>query len=262
MPKRLRERSSDWLRLARGVSRLGADRSMRAKMLAVGLCAPLRDRLFRPVEARLRLRYGRLGELPWVVGPKSDFDVLSEVFVERVYAFGLPAAAPRVILDLGAHIGASVLFFHERFPDARIVALEPDPGTFERLRRNVGGLPGVELRHAAVAPQDGPVPFFPSRQGWVSSLTGDGDSVTVEGCTLAGLLRELGSVDLLKIDVEGAEREVLAGAALGEVGTIIGEYHGTPDPSDIERFFELLQRDFVLEPGSTFNFAGHNRNRS
>jgi hypothetical protein len=124
-------------------------------MLLLGLVMPLRDKLFGPRVVRLRLRYGRL-EVPWTVGPKSDFDVLNEVLVLRVYGRRLPSTEPRTILDLGSHMGATVLFWRERFPDARIVAVEPDPVTFRLLHRNVGALPGVELRNFAVADQDGP----------------------------------------------------------------------------------------------------------
>ncbi len=163
----------NWITLVTVVSRLGATRPTQAKMLLVGLFAPLRDRLVGTRESRFLLRYGRL-ELAWVVESKSDFQVLNEILVQRIYEFGLPKSAPSVILDLGAHMGTSVLFFRERFPDARIVALEPDPRTFERLRQNVGRLPAVELRRKAVTPEPGSVEFFPAPQSWASSLNGAG----------------------------------------------------------------------------------------
>ena len=247
-----------WITLVTVVSRLGATRSMRGKMFVLGLIAPIRDRLVGPRESCLRLRFGRL-DVPWVVGPKSDFDVLNEILVQRVYEFGLPETAPELILDLGAHMGASVLYFRERFPDARIVALEPDPTTYERLLRNTSQLTAVEVRRQAVSPHDGPVRFFPARQGWVSSLSRGGEPISVEGRTLGRLLSELGGADLLKIDVEGAEREVLDTDALANVAGIIGEYHDTADPSDREHFFTRLRENFELEPNSFINFAGRRR---
>jgi FkbM family methyltransferase len=248
------------LMLAVEMTRLAADRRNRLKMMVLWLFVPLRERLLGPGEATVRVRLGAT-ELPWTVGPKSDYYVLHELFVRRIYDFDLGDVAPRTILDLGAHVGASVVYFRERFPDARIVALEPDPGTFERLRRNVGALPGVELRREAVATQDGPVSFFPHREGWLSSLNGAGDGVTVTGRTLAGLLAELGSVDLLKLDVEGVERQVLEDAPLDGLGAILGEFHETDDPSDRERFYARLRRDFELDPESDINFAGVARRR-
>lgn len=239
-----------WITQTVVVSRCGADRRMRLKMLVVGLLMPLRDKLFGPRDVRLRLRYGRL-EVPWTVGPKSDFDVLNEVLVLGVYGRLLPSPAPRTILDLGSHMGATVLFWRERFPDARIVAVEPDPVTFRRLHRNVGALPGVELRDVAVAEEDGPIAFFPAQQSWVGSLWGDGRSITVQGRSFRGLVAETGQVDLLKVDIEGAERYILDGWALNRVGSIVGEYHDAGDSRERERFFAGLREQFDLEVGPT-----------
>ena len=83
---------------------------MQLKMFLLGLAMPLRDELSASARRRrLRLRYGRL-EVPWTVGPRSDFDVLNEVLVLKAYGQVLPQTEPTMILDLGSHIGASVLF--------------------------------------------------------------------------------------------------------------------------------------------------------
>jgi FkbM family methyltransferase len=253
-----------WLTLVVVVSRLGASPLMRLKMLGLGAVMPLRDRMVGPRESHLRIRYGRL-ELPWVVGPRSDFDVLNELLVLEVYESGLPPAAPRTILDLGSHMGASLLFWHERFPQARIVGVEPDPTTFDRLRRNVGALAGVELRQAAVAGRAGTVRFFPAQQGWVSSVRGTGDPIVVESTTLADLIADLGQVDLLKIDIEGAEVDVVEQGPLEAIGAIVGEFHDDGDAEARERFFARLREHFELkvdEPSAFTGFSGLRRDES
>lgn len=245
-----------WLTLVIVVSRLAADRPMRVKMLALGLWLPLRDRFFGARDSQLRIRFGRL-ETPWTVGAKSDFDVLNELLVLRAYDPGRPQPAPRVILDLGSHMGASVLFWRERFPDAEIVAVEPDPTTFERLRRNTAALPNVRLVNAAVASEAGPLPFYPAQQGWVSSTRGEGNAaVTVAGVTLEQLISEAGDVDLLKIDIEGAERDIVDSPALEKVRAVVGEYHDTGDPLERQRFFDSLGRCFDLEVDEPSAFTG------
>jgi FkbM family methyltransferase len=236
-----------WVTLTVVVSRCAADRRIRLKMLVLGLVMPLRDKLLGPREVHLRLRYGCF-EIPWTFGPKSDFDVLNEVLVLRVYGRRLPSTEPKTILDLGSHMGATVLFWRERFPEARIVALEPDPVTFHRLQRNVGALPGVELRNVAISDKDGPVSFFPTRQGWTSSLWGDGDPVTVEGRSFRSLIAETGQVDLLKVDIEGAERYVSDRWALKRIGAIVGESGDFGDRDERERFFACLREEFDLVP--------------
>jgi hypothetical protein len=61
---------------------------------------------------------------------------LSEIFVQEVYCFQSAGAAP-YILDCGSNIGLSVIYFKRRFPDARIVAFEPDPANAALLQRNL-----------------------------------------------------------------------------------------------------------------------------
>src|SRR5438105_1545207 len=61
-----------------------------------------------------------------------------------------PALEPKVILDMGSNIGASVLYLHERFPSARIYAFEPHPETFRVLQANVGPIPSVEVFNCAL----------------------------------------------------------------------------------------------------------------
>jgi FkbM family methyltransferase len=247
-----------WVTLVTVVSRLGAGRTMRAKIFLLGLLSPLRDRFAGPRDTRLRLRYRGLC-VPWTVGSKSDFDVLNELLVLRVYGPQLGSVEPRSILDLGSHMGASILFWRERFPEARIVGVEPDPVTFRRLYRNVGSWPGVELHNVAVAERDGPTRFSSARQGWISSLSGGGDLVVVEARSFRGLMEEVGYVDLLKVDVEGAEWQILDDRALQSVGAIVGEYHDTGDEAARRRFFDRLRAHFELTvgpPGAFIAFSG------
>ena len=241
------------LTLVAVVSRRGAGRRMQMKMFFLGLLMPFRDKLFAHRETRLWLRHGRL-KVPWTVGPKSDFDVLNEVLVLKVYEAALPSSPPATILDLGSHMGASVLFWRERYPDARIVAVEPDPVAFGRLCRNVAGWPGVELRNVAVCKDDGPVRFFSAQQSWISSLAGEGVPVTVEGRSIRSLVAEIGPVALMKVDIEGAERFIQDESALQDVDAIVGEFHDCGDAKERERFFASLRMQFDLRVGRTAPF--------
>jgi len=182
----------------------------------------------------------------------ADFEVLREVFVEREYELDLDWE-PELILDVGSNIGATIGFFRARYPRARIVGLEPDPRAFARLQANVGGLDGVRVLKVAAAATNGRRPFYPAASTWLSSLnpsarTGE-EPIEVETRTLDSLLGELGleHVDLLKIDVEGAEAEILPGfAGLAKVRAVVGEIHPdiVRDPSVLVR---LLEERFELE---------------
>jgi FkbM family methyltransferase len=185
------------------------------------------------------------------VADASELEVLREVFLEREYELDLPRE-PAVILDLGSNIGAAIAFFHVRHPGARIVGLEPDPSAFARLHANVAGLEKVTVLRVAAAAADDRRSFYPATETWLSSLrppAGGRDSIEVEARALDSLLAELGieHVDLLKIDVEGAEEEVLPGfAGLASVGGVVGEIHADV-VGDPEALVQLLEEHFELE---------------
>ena len=149
-----------------------------------------------------------------------------------------PALNPKVILDLGSNIGASVLYFHERFPDAKIFGFEPHPDTFRVLQKNVEGLTGVTVfncglgatnqRIAARADQVNFGAF--NTRGEFKDRGYPESPVECEVRRLDDVLRELGiaQVDLIKIDCEGAEADVfstLPDEVLKRCQWIVGEFH-------------------------------------
>ena len=214
-------------------------------------------RLQRAVTLPVR---GPDGDLPFTVPDLAAFRVLGEMLHAQEYAVDL-AREPRSILDLGAHIGASALFFRRRYANARIVAVEANPSLVRLLRKNTRGL-GVEVRHAAVASGGGVARFSQAAESWAGSTVADGGAaVEVPAIALDDLLTE--GFDFVKIDVEGAEFEVLRSSRrLREVHTIVGEIHGSAgDPRPAE-LIEKLREHFAIttrEPhrGTEFTlFAG------
>jgi FkbM family methyltransferase len=236
-----------WLCLSVLVSRLGATRPARAKILLFVLLMPIRDALIRDRQPRpvtFRLHVGER-TVDWLVGPKSDAEVLNEVLVLGEYEHAT-LGEPAVVLDLGSHIGVSLLFFRVRYPRARIIGVEPNPEVFPRLERNVAQLEGVEVQRLAVAAYDGDLDFYPVKQAWSSSTcrpSRDARPVIVRGRTLDGLFDDFGleSVDLLKLDIEAGEEEVLASSRrLGDVRAVVGEFDDSGEPARREAFFSLF----------------------
>jgi FkbM family methyltransferase len=156
-----------------------------------------------------------------------------DIFVEEIYR--IPSAdAALAIVDLGANIGLATLWLKRRFPDARIVALEPDPLAYACLEANVrrNGLSGVELLKKAAWNANTTLHFVPDGAdgGFAADrLNGKpaASSVAVEAIAIQELLAER-PVDFLKIDIEGAERRVLAACRgiLPRVRWLFVEYHG------------------------------------
>jgi FkbM family methyltransferase len=130
---------------------------------------------------------------------------------------------PGTLLDIGAHVGLLTLPF-AALPESRVLAFEPLPSAFARLRAAAGTLPNVTLRQEALGDHRGeatltlPVLDGVPQEQWASTAkgyAGFGDRVTEQRCTVpVRRLDEFGLRDLtgVKLDAEGAEYEILRGA--------------------------------------------------
>jgi FkbM family methyltransferase len=171
-----------------------------------------------------------------------DVLTLDQAFYQDVYEPPAAASAkldglgrPLRAIDLGANIGMWGLWMHGRFPVARLTALEPDPENAIKHRRQIAlnGLDGKwELLQAAATCTDGPVAFTVGRA--TTGRIGEGedrDTVEVAGIDSFSLL---GDVDLLKVDIEGAEWPLLGDPRFAaiEVPVVMLEYHPHEAPSD------------------------------
>jgi FkbM family methyltransferase len=181
-----------------------------------------------------------------VVDPVSYLFMLDEIFDREIYAFETVEAEP-YILDGGANIGLATIYFKRRFPRARVVAFEPDPALCGALRRNLGSfrLQDVEVIEGALHDADGFVEFFSegSDGGRVDNVTEAGRVIGVKAVRLRSFLDR--PVDLLKLDIEGAEVRVLKDVRdqLGCVRRLFVEYHSFAEaPQALAELFALLEK--------------------
>src|SRR5688572_10912341 len=168
--------------------------------------------------------------------PSADFPTYQQVMVKREYDFAV-TTPPRTIIDAGAHIGLAAVWFANRFPDARILAVEPETENFELLCRNAAPYPNIAPVRAGIWSTDTELDVIdPGLGTWGFMTSAWGDSALrgerrerVRGVTVDGLMREHGldHIDVLKVDIEGAEREVFAapGEWLERTDLIIAELH-------------------------------------
>ncbi|HEX5104363.1 MAG TPA: FkbM family methyltransferase [Pirellulaceae bacterium] len=194
---------------------------------------------YRPFRTRL------LG--PWLQGVDgpSFYYAFREIFEKRNYEFTCTSAAPRII-DGGANIGLSVLFFKQLFPAARIVAFEPDATVFAALAENVLSfdLHDVELVNQALWVRDQRLTFYSegADAGRLRCAHERGVSVQVQACRLRDYLAE--PLDMLKLDIEGAEVDVLLDCAdrLDGVQSLYVEYHSfAGQPQRLDELLAILR---------------------
>ena len=213
-----------------------------------------RDRLWFQYKCRRLGLEARVG--PHRIGFRSFPDlmrVFEEIFGKRIYAFQSSKKDP-LILDLGANIGMSLAFFKQQYPEARILAFEPDPRNFEILSENVkrNGWSGIQLFDVLLADREGKMDFYTSRgegaslessvfQGGIPQAV----KVTVHSALLSGFIRE--EVDFLKMDIEGSEgmvlRELSASGALIKIKALAIEYHHRlpGEGQSLAAFLKLLE---------------------
>jgi FkbM family methyltransferase len=150
-----------------------------------------------------------------------------EIWERKLYHFHPETKTP-FIIDGGANIGVSVIYFKRLYPHSRVLAFEPDPRIFKVLARNCEqfGLENVELFPEALWSSAGELEFKPEAElaGRVQP-NGTGHGMKVPTRRLRDLLDR--DVDLLKLDIEGSETEVLRDCAseLYRVRNLFVEYH-------------------------------------
>jgi FkbM family methyltransferase len=166
----------------------------------------------------------------------TDWLVLEEIFHHGEYVFverHVKKAA--VIVDLGANAGFSVRYWHALYPDARIIAVEPEPANCQACEKNIAaaGLTSkVELVRAAIGLRAGRADLLDAGGEWGYRVRngGSGRGIAVDVCPLDQVLDEHApgqTVDLLKCDIEGGERELFAecGRWIDRVKAMVIELH-------------------------------------
>jgi FkbM family methyltransferase len=152
-------------------------------------------------------------------------------------------------VDLGAHIGLFSLFILHHCPSAVVDSVEASRGTYEILRRNSTINEGLAWRAhwAAMWSRDGEVSFNADQDASTGHhIDVSGARAAVPALSLATLLRERvrSEVDLLKLDVEGAEEAVLCEnpALLRSVAAVTLEIH--PDRCNERRVLGVLHDEY------------------
>ena len=163
-------------------------------------------------------------------GGSSDAIALYEVLVTQEYALTATLDSPAFIIDGGANIGIASLYFLNRYPSSRVIAVEPDTANFELCRMNLGPYGDrAILVKGAIWKNEGRLALEAGEQEWVTRVRDDRPG-SVEAFTIPTLIaRGDGKVDLLKLDVEGSELEIFGPEAqqwLPSVRNIAIELHG------------------------------------
>lgn len=211
---------------------------------------------------KLRSACGRTGEIAvqpkgyahpiYLRGKTTDRWVFEEVIISREYSIVTDEVKPRRIVDAGANAGYGALYFLNRWPEAEIVCIEPDPENLLLAEKNLKPYPKVKVVHGALTANDCMVNIV-APEDWKYAIrvesTGDGQ---IPGYSMRSIWDMVGwdSCDLVKIDIEGGELDVFANSDptwLDHISALVIELHEQVAPGCTSALFDALYgRRFTL----------------
>jgi len=169
--------------------------------------------------------------------PSSDVATYRQVFIDQEYDF-VVETQPGVIVDAGANIGLASIYFANRYPDAKIIAIEPEQSNFDLLKENTAPYSNVIPVQAALWNKHEEINLIDpglGKWGFMTEMKSPSERLPGSIChpvmavTIDEIMRDYGltKIDILKIDIEGAEREVFGDTSswIGRVDAIIIELH-------------------------------------
>jgi FkbM family methyltransferase len=187
----------------------------------------------------------------------SDEKVFWQIFVEKELDLDYKIE-PKLIIDGGANIGASTLWFAKKFPSAQIIAVEPEESNFKILQKNCGALPNVKLIKAALWNKNTELKIKNiglGKWGFAVVEAKPDDKKKITAIMIDNILADSGleEIDILKLDIEGSEKELFESGFenwLGKTKILIIELHEQLRPGAEQEFRSAIAK---------YNFA-ENRN--
>jgi FkbM family methyltransferase len=175
-------------------------------------------------------------------GNSVDFTVLNSIFGKQEYDFDL-GFTPEVIIDAGANIGVSTLYFRTKYPEAKIIAVEPESSNFHLLKMNTESYQNVVCINGAVWGRDGNLDLVnPDGEKYAYQVDRIPDGRgNIKGYSINTIMSDTGieAIDLLKMDIEGAEYSVFSEGSpawIKKVRVLVIELHEFINPGITELF--------------------------
>lgn len=182
----------------------------------------------------------------------SDYDTFYQVIVHNQYLFNYQLV-PEVIIDGGANIGLASIAFKNRFPNATIIAIEPDKENFELLKSNVSPYTNIHTINAGIWNKKAILmisdKYSYGKWGMVTEEVEEYTEGAISTVTISEIMQDykLDKIDILKLDIETAERELFSSGYedwLPKVKVIVIELHDTISKGTAMPFFKAISQTF------------------
>ncbi len=169
---------------------------------------------------------------------RGDVSIFNEIFWKKSYFIPNDyVQKPKVIIDLGAHIGFASIFYTLNYPEAKIYSIEASKQNVQLLEFNTKSFPNITPLNKAVYTEDGYISFDESGLSYNNKISDKGEQI--EAISVNSLLELYGiqKIDLIKIDIEGSEKDILQKNTewLEKTDVIIIELHKPYTEKDLEK---------------------------
>ena len=187
-----------------------------------------------------------------VRGNTSDVQTFEQIFIDNEYDAPL-GISPKTIVDGGANVGYASVYFANRFPDARIIAIEPHNANAEMLEKNTAAYPNLVIIRAGIWHKKTLLKIEnPEAEEWAFRVAeATPDSLEIAGITIADIIESanVDHIDILKLDIEGAEKEVLRHSRewIDKISVLIIELHDRFKPGCSEALYAAISGRHFLE---------------
>jgi FkbM family methyltransferase len=210
-----------------------------------------------------RAKSGKMGEIKagkWNTSfrlrpASTDFDTYEHVFVLKQYDIEIDFE-PKIIIDGGANIGMSAIYYALRYPKAKIISLEVSSENFELLKHNTRDFPNVKPVCKGVWNETGHLKIIDEGKGanaFTVQRVDNPSENTIPAISLTDIMKEenVDVLDIVKLDIEGAEKMVFDNnfeSWLPRTRLLIVELHDRMQPGSSKSVFNAIAKyDFICE---------------
>jgi FkbM family methyltransferase len=200
-------------------------------------------------ETITKIKLSSLNNDIYLRGRSSDIPTLKKIFIKKEYDATI-GFEPKIIVDAGAYIGLSALFFAAKYPKAHIICIEPNKDNYAFLKRNTEGYKNITCLNTAVWNTSRLLEVKDYGHGHWGFVVEETDKESAESFTstsISDLIKKynINGIDILKIDIEGAEKEMFSNnfhAWLPRTKVIMIELHDHFKKGCSTAFYDALKQ--------------------
>ena len=185
----------------------------------------------------------------------SDIDTFYQLFYDKEYDIKFEQD-PKVIVDCGANIGLASIYLKNRYPNAKIIAIEPESSNYELLVKNTEQYPDIHCLKAGIWNRTTNLKIKDiglGNWGFITEEVDYEDSSTVKAISIDRIMEQYGldKIDVLKVDIEGSEKELFEKNCelwLPKVKAVVVELHdGMKEGCSMSFFGAMLHYKFKMQ---------------